>query len=134
MAATRFQAGVIAIKDGLTCLVTNRSGRHWVIPKGTIDTGQSASEAALKEAWEEAGLLGSLSHEPFGSYQAMKKLQRCHITVYLLHVSESSERWPEMGLRHREWIPFSIAAERVRDSGLSQLLKSLPHSTEAAVA
>ena len=130
--ATRSQAGVIAYRDGMTCLVSTRKGRSWIIPKGTIDPGQTASDAALQEAWEEAGLHGSLSQEPIGSYESMKKLRRCQVTVYLMHISECSDTWPEMGQRQREWLPFHLAAARVKHCGLSELLKSLAESAAAA--
>ena len=134
MNTIRFQAGVIAIRDGMTCLVTNRRGSRWIIPKGTIEPKQSASDAAHQEAWQEAGLLGSLSLEPFGLYQVMKKLKRCHVTVYLLYVSECRDTWPEMSKRQREWFPFNVAAERVKHSGLRQLIDSLSQPTAIAVA
>ena len=134
MAETRFQAGVIAIRDGMVCLVTNRSGKRWIIPKGTIDSGQTGSEAALKEVWEEAGLLGSLNPDPIGSYQTLKKLQRCHVTVYLLHVLDEAEVWPEAEERQREWMPLEEATRRVEPSGLQALLKHVNPTVFAAVA
>ena len=41
------QAAVIAMQDGRICLVTSRNGRRWVLPKGLIDLGHTAGEAAL---------------------------------------------------------------------------------------
>jgi hypothetical protein len=36
-------------------LVTSRDTGRWIIPKGWPIDGKNASEAALQEAWEEAG-------------------------------------------------------------------------------
>ena len=62
-------------------MVTSRSGRRWVFPKGQIDPGHTPGEAALIEAWEEAGLVGTLDPEPVGSYLYEKPL-RLHIMCY----------------------------------------------------
>ncbi|GAA5858323.1 hypothetical protein JCM8547_004649 [Rhodosporidiobolus lusitaniae] len=44
-------------------LVSSRKKPSYVFPKGGIEAGESAAEAAEREAWEEAGLaLGSAQH------------------------------------------------------------------------
>jgi len=55
------QAGAIVIrraKSGpLVLLVTaKRNPGHWIFPKGHIESGESARQAALREAHEEAGV------------------------------------------------------------------------------
>src|ERR1700736_677932 len=82
------QAAAIPIRGGQICLVTSRSGKRWVVPKGCIEPGQTAGETALQEAWEEAGLVGSLREQPVGSYQYEKCGIVCHVTVFLMHVTE----------------------------------------------
>ena len=62
------QAAAVPISEGRVCMVTSSSRRRWVLPKGVIDPGHTPGEAALVEAWEEAGLLGTLDPEPLGSY------------------------------------------------------------------
>ena len=39
-------------------LVTARRGHTWVLPKGKIERGETAREAALRELREEAGIVG----------------------------------------------------------------------------
>ena len=58
------QAAALPIKAGKICLITSSNGKRWIIPKGLIEPGQTAAENALQEAWEEAGLVGSLQREP----------------------------------------------------------------------
>jgi 8-oxo-dGTP pyrophosphatase MutT (NUDIX family) len=41
-------------------LVRSRDGRHWVLPKGHIDPGESAEQAAVREVREEAGIEGEI--------------------------------------------------------------------------
>ena len=46
------QAAAIPVKDGQVCLVTSRSGKRWVIPKGCLEPGKTAGEiieAALQD-------------------------------------------------------------------------------------
>src|SRR5205809_18681 len=39
-------------------LVTTSKGNGWIVPKGSIDDGERARDAAIREAEEEAGLRG----------------------------------------------------------------------------
>ena len=72
----REQAGVIPFrrKKGAieVCLIRNKGRKKWKIPKGFVDPGETAEQAALKEAWEEAGLKGRLIGGPIGSYEYEK--------------------------------------------------------------
>ena len=52
------QAAAVPVEAGRICMVTSRSGKRWVVPKGRLEPGKSAGEIALQEAWEEAGLAG----------------------------------------------------------------------------
>jgi 8-oxo-dGTP pyrophosphatase MutT (NUDIX family) len=116
------QAAVIPVADGLVCLVTSSSGRRWVIPKGMIDQGNSAGEAALVEAWEEAGLVGVLWPEPVGSYVYKKYDRWYHVTVFLMNVTEMAPDWPERDIRKREWLEPERAIERIDEEGLRQVI------------
>jgi 8-oxo-dGTP pyrophosphatase MutT (NUDIX family) len=122
------QAAAIPIYDGKVCLVTSSSGRRWVIPKGVIDPGQTAGETALNETWEEAGLAGVLHTEPLGSYLYEKYGGMCHVTVFLMQVTEEADEWPERTTRQRIWLTLEEAAERIRDAGLRDILESLSRS------
>jgi 8-oxo-dGTP pyrophosphatase MutT (NUDIX family) len=117
------QAGLIAVRGGRVCLVTSRSGKRWVVPKGCMEVGMTAGEVALQEAWEEAGLVGVINPEPLGSYVYEKAGLTCHVIVFLLRVTGASEDWPEHEWRERSWLTFAQAQERVEDEGLRALLR-----------
>ena len=119
------QAAAIPVRDGQVCLVTASSGRRWVIPKGIIDPGQTAPETALQEAWEEAGLVGTLVPEPVGHYLRDKWGGTCHITVFLMHVTEAHENWPEKAARQRRWLSPSQALDLIRDEDLREILRGV---------
>src|SRR5437763_2998141 len=97
------QAAAIPVRMGQVCLVTSRSGKRWVVPKGCLEPGKSAAEIALQEAWEEAGLVGLLQPEPLGSYVYEKAGLLCHVIVYLMNVTGTADSYPESGLRERVW-------------------------------
>ena len=88
------QAAVIPLRNGQVCLVSSRSGKRWVVPKGCMEPGKTTGEIALQEAWEEAGLVGLLQHEPIGSYVYEKDGFTCHVIVFLLMVTDAVERVP----------------------------------------
>jgi|SRR5688572_28821119 len=119
------QAGAIPIRNGRLCVVTSRNGKRWVLPKGLIDPGHTPAEAALQEAWEEAGLVGTLEPKPIGSYLYDKYGGTCHVTVFVLHVTEVASEWPEQSFRRRAWVTPAGALSRIDDPGLADLLRGV---------
>jgi 8-oxo-dGTP pyrophosphatase MutT (NUDIX family) len=107
-------------------LVTTRGNKGWTIPKGIIEPGLSATESAVQEAWEEAGIRGAISTAQVGEYRYAKWGGTCTVQVFLLRVGEQMEQWPEAGLRKRAWMSPREAAERVREETLRPLLARLP--------
>jgi 8-oxo-dGTP pyrophosphatase MutT (NUDIX family) len=126
------QSGVLPIREGQICVVSSRSGKRWVVPKGCLEPGKSAAEIALQEAWEEAGLVGVLQQEPIGTYFYEKAGFTCHVTVFLMSVTDAAENWPERELRRRCWLDVSQTLRRVDDPGLRQLIRE--HFAASGVA
>jgi len=52
-------------------LVRTRIG-HWTFPKGGVDGDATPADAAAREAYEEAGVKGSVEHLPFTCYRHRK--------------------------------------------------------------
>jgi 8-oxo-dGTP pyrophosphatase MutT (NUDIX family) len=131
------QAAAIPVRDDRVCLVTSSSGRRWVVPKGQIDPGHTAGEAALVEAWEEAGLVGALDPEPLGAYAYEKLGRELHVLVFRMIVTEARDEWPERQLRTREWVTLDEALDRIEEPGLRDLLRiafHLKHPDRLALA
>lgn len=120
------QAASIPYVDGNVCLVTSKSGKRWVIPKGSISKGKTAAETALLEAWEEAGLTGKLDKNPIGSYSYSKSGLSYLVTVFLMQVSSIAEVYPEHRQRLRKWVPISQVNGLVHEKELLDILQSLP--------
>jgi 8-oxo-dGTP pyrophosphatase MutT (NUDIX family) len=111
-------------------LITTRGRSRWVIPKGWLEKGVAPHELAAREAFEEAGLLGTAPPEPIGAYSYRKRLsdgrrRRCEVEVFALLVEARADDWPERGQRRKRWVPAVIAASLVADPGLAELLLAL---------
>jgi len=117
------QAAALPLKGSKTCIITSSNGKRWVIPKGLIEPGQTAGEAALQEAWEEAGLVGTLHSEPVGSYIYEKYRNTYHVIVFVMDVTEVATEWPEQGLRRRTWVSRGGLFERIAEPGLLEVLR-----------
>ena len=134
MSKTLRQAAALAIRDGLICMVTSRNGRRWVIPKGHVDPGHTAQDAARIEAWEEAGLIGIVDTEPIGTYQYEKYDTTRHVEVYVLTVIEEKDEWPEADERTREWVSVPVALHRIEEPDLRDLVRKVAKLQQQAVS
>ncbi|WP_308468253.1 NUDIX domain-containing protein [Azorhizobium oxalatiphilum] len=107
-------------------LITSRETRRWVIPKGWPMKGLSPAKAAAREAYEEAGLLGSIATEPVGMYSYEKRLTLqtvpCDVMVFALKVKRYMKKWPERAERFGFWFSIESAAAAVQEEELSQLI------------
>lgn len=124
------QSGVIPFwvrkKEIQIMLVTSRSGKRWVIPKGTIESDLSALESAEKEAFEEAGVLGKAHPMAIGKYKYNKWGGTCTVEVFLLEVKKVLQEWPESQLRQREWLKVEGAIRRVDEKILKKIIRRVP--------
>jgi len=138
MAATSpilHQAGVIAycIVDGKVqvLLMTSRDTGRWIIPKGNVNGRSTPSKAAEKEAYEEAGVRGTIASSiPLGIYTYFKKLELgetrpATVEVYLLRIKERLKKWPEKGERKLSWVTTEEAVGLVEERGVVPLLRRL---------
>lgn len=110
-------------------LVTSRTTRRFIVPKGWPMKGKSGRKAATIEAREEAGVLGKTLKEPAGSYSYWKRLAnrfvRVDVIVYLLEVTEELADWQEAKRRQRAWLPAADAATLIDEPDLSSLVANL---------
>ncbi len=110
-------------------LVTSRDTGRWVIPKGWPWKSRPDHEAAAGEAWEEAGVRGSIGADPIGHYHYDKRevgsVRPLDVVVFLLEATEERDDWPESHQRRRAWFAPEAAAELVEEPELKAILKSL---------
>lgn len=90
--------------------------------------GRSDAQAAAREAYEEAGVRGTIAREPLGTFEYVKRRNEREtflVTVYRLDVSEQVRRWRERRQRRQRWLPAIAAADCVAWSGLAEIIRSL---------
>jgi 8-oxo-dGTP pyrophosphatase MutT (NUDIX family) len=119
MASPRRQVAVIPVRRGLrgpeVCLTRRVDSKKWGIPKGYIDRGDTPEEAALTEAFEEAGIRGPLIGDPIGTYDYKKWNSRLTVLVFVMEVREEQESWLEMRIRTRSWHAVEEAEEMLEN-------------------
>ena len=49
-------------QEGRILLVHDRDSNNWTLPGGIIEPGESPADAAVREVWEEAGVIVNLTH------------------------------------------------------------------------
>jgi 8-oxo-dGTP pyrophosphatase MutT (NUDIX family) len=120
-------------------LLTSRDTGRWVIPKGWPMPGKLSHEVAAREAYEEAGVRGTVETEPLGTFGYDKMLKDgievpCRVQVYALEVSELAKHFKEKGERSLEWVSCEVAAERVREPELHDLILAFAERMKTAPA
>lgn len=111
-------------------LITSRDTGRWIIPKGWPIDGLSGPQAALREAWEEAGVRrADITHAPVGTYTYDKALGDgksvpVRATVYNALVTELAHQYPEVDERTRRWVTPHNAAKMVNEPELKAILRS----------
>lgn len=118
----RRRAGAVQV-----LLITSRGTGRWIVPKGWQIAGQDGPTSAATEAWEEAGVRGTVAPDPVGVYAYDKVLedgaeQPILATLYALKVRATLKTWPEMAERRRKWMSLRKAAARVAEPELAALL------------
>jgi 8-oxo-dGTP pyrophosphatase MutT (NUDIX family) len=111
-------------------LLTSRETRRWVIPKGWPMKGKKPAQAAAQEAYEEAGLIGTIAGKrPIGTYHYSKRTDQghvlCEVRVYLMRVEKQLDDWPEKQQRLTAWFDASKAAELVDEGALALIIAGL---------
>lgn len=110
-------------------LVTSRDTGRWVTPKGWPMKNRTDPEAAAREAYEEAGVEGPITAEPFGRFGYDKTLKSGDIrpvlaALYTLKVEVEHSNWPEREQRARVWYTVEEAAKAVREEDLADLIRA----------
>ena len=118
-------------------LLVNTSSGKWTFPKGRLDPKLSASEAAAREALEEAGASGKIELSHFDSYLDTKRVfgegyQSCEIRIgaYLLEVESMAD--PEEADRNPTWFSLDEAKERLSERRLPKYSYDLARIVDRA--
>lgn len=127
---TQFAALCYRIKKGKLriLLVTSRRTGRWIVPKGWPIDGHTPAEAAVKEAWEEAGVRGLCDGRCIGIFSYSKGHPElgdlpCVAMVFTVEVTDVADKYPESRQRDRKWVSPKKAAAMVDDPELSRIVR-----------
>ena len=111
-------------------LVTTRQTKRWIIPKGWPIKGLKPAKSAAREAYEEAGVRGSVKTKAIGIFSYEKRSDEdgitipCDVRVFPLLVKRQSQTWPESGQRIAQWLEPAVASSLVEDESFRRLISS----------
>jgi phosphohistidine phosphatase len=104
-------------------LITSIKKKKWILPKGIVERSISQIQSAANEAYEEAGVKGTVINKPLGSYTVRKWRGVCDVRVYPMAVVKVLAKWPENYVRKRKWCTIEEALKSVTDKNLSQIIQ-----------
>ncbi|MET3600551.1 NUDIX hydrolase [Martelella mangrovi] len=138
----RVQLAALCHRDGAdgpeVLLITSRTTRRWIIPKGWPVAGTDGAGTALQEAWEEAGVKpADTDRIRIGRYRYNKIVNGglpvpTDVYVYAVKVEALLDSFPEMAERERAWMSPEDAARAVDEPELKAILKDFPKRIEDA--
>ncbi|KAI9342004.1 NUDIX hydrolase domain-like protein [Obelidium mucronatum] len=123
-AGLRKVVGVVPVlPDGRIVLVTSSKRRSdWVLPKGGAETDETLAAAAAREAFEEAGLRGSVGARLVSFVNAKATAA---LDFFVMRGAALADAWPEQAHRDRRAFAPDEALARLREHGRNQLYKAL---------
>ena len=108
-------------------LLIRDSYRNWGLPKGHVEAGEQASEAALREVAEETGLTDLVLHAPIQEIDWFFRFRRrlIHKTcAFFLMESDAGEPCPQRdeGITACRWLPIETALRTVSYANAREVL------------
>lgn len=129
------QVAALCLRDGKVgkdvLLVSSLQSDRWIIPKGWPIAGKDFPNAALAEAWEEAGVsTGRVQNEKIGQYNYIKTNKNgtkftCLVDVFAVQVKGLADEFPESSRRRRQWVTQSQAVTLVREPTLKKIIGAI---------
>ena len=119
------QAGGIVIKKSgqrrsVLLVRAKKDPTVWIFPKGHVEEGETAAEAALRETREEAGIKGEVVKAIGGPLEFNNG--RYDVTVQYFLIRPKSESAETDG-REKRWFTVDDALEVLQFDGARRLLK-----------
>ena len=125
--------GLVVDRSGETPVVAligrlDRRGRLlWSLPKGHLEAGETAEDAAIREVEEETGIRGRLM-APLGTidYWFVAEDRRIHKTVhhYLLEAAGGELSDADLEVDEVAWVPLEELAARLAYAGERRLAET----------
>lgn len=138
----RVVAGGIVLDKEMDKVLMISSSKHknrWIIPKGGVEFDEKENFAitALRETWEEAGVVGEItkklpviedSRNMLKNPESYEKIPLCEFHFYQMKLIELDTDWPEKDNRLRRWCTYNEAKHELLKSKRPELLSALNDS------
>ena len=127
--------GIVALSAALDQVLLIESTRRggWVLPKGGWETDEAtAQDAAKREAWEEAGVIVTVTRslgvitDKRQAADFTKQAPKALFHFFEASVDKEENEWPEKQKRHRRWMRYAEAKEALK--GRPELAEALERS------
>ena len=107
--------------------VTSQKRGRWILPKGDLKANETHKQGCKREAFEEAGVRGTLLTD-FPMTVVIGKsngidVENVLVTYYPLLVTKQVNKWPEDHKRERYWSPLNKAHKVIERDDYLQLIK-----------
>jgi 8-oxo-dGTP pyrophosphatase MutT (NUDIX family) len=108
-------------------LLTSLDTKRTIIPKGWPMKGLKDRDAAAREAFEEAGIVGKIGSKAIGRFHYWKRRKTyfsyVRVDVYALKAQEFLDDYPEKGQRQLAWFSPEEAAMLIDEPQLATLVR-----------
>ena len=100
-------------------LIISTRRKNWSLPKGNLIKNIGPQRTALLEAYEEAGIDGSLQSKPI-----FCSMGRTCIYFFPMEVSKTLDYWPESSFRKRKWVQVSKAKNILHHQEIGKVVQN----------
>jgi 8-oxo-dGTP diphosphatase len=104
----RAAGGVICDDDGRVAIVYRPKYGDWTFPKGKLEPGESEEDAALREVYEETGLVVDLGRE-LGFVEYTDPKGRPKTVHYWVMSVNGGDFTPNKEVTELRWLPLEEA-------------------------
>ncbi|MDQ7857188.1 MAG: NUDIX hydrolase [Armatimonadota bacterium] len=123
---------------GVEILVLQHEGGKWMLPKGTIEAGETPEAVALREVREETGLsrvrvVRDLGQERYSFFwRTEDTFYDKTVHYFLLEFLGGEEPTPqhEEGFVAAEWVPVDVALTRIRYKETREIVRRAREALE----
>jgi len=111
-------AGGLVVLDDQVLLISTQGGNRWQLPKGHLELGESAEQAAVREVREETGVHGRiLARLPAIDYsfsdRGLRRIDK-HVEYFLLaYESGESDNFDPREVSGAAWFSWDEALARL---------------------
>ena len=104
--------------ENIEFLIVSTKNGNWGLPKGNLMKKLGSKGTALQEAYEEAGIIGSVVDQKISA-----KVKGKIMAFYPMEVKNELAVWPESEWRQRKWIRSNEAKDYLNHGSLRSILE-----------